>query len=126
MLTDPINSSSWMACALLPLPQPAAESCVSALRAAQAVDSWLASSTAGYFTRLYGYFYATCILATLWVFYVGRRLAPGLPRMLACLPVVVLQLSITPLLVDRTRTPVLIVPVMGIFSLSAFKVRRKH
>lgn len=95
----------------------------SGLAAAQEFDAWLSSSSTGYITRLYGYFYAISILASCWVFYVARGLPPGPWRALACLPVSALQLAVTPFLVDRHRTPVLIVPVMGIFSLSAFKVR---
>jgi hypothetical protein len=94
-----------------------------ALAAVRSFDSWLSSSSTGYYIRLYGYFYAICIVASLWVFYVARRLQPGLQRALVCLPIVVLQLSATPVLVDRHRTAVLIVPVMGILSLAAFKVR---
>jgi hypothetical protein len=93
-----------------------------ALAAIRSFDSWLSSSSTGYYIRLYGYFYAICIIASLWVFYVARRLQPGLQRALVCLPVVVLQLAATPVLVDRHRTAVLIVPVCGIFSLAAFKV----
>jgi hypothetical protein len=85
-------------------------------------DTHLASTTAGYSTRLYAGFYAISVLASLWVYFVARRLPPGALRGLACLPVVLLQLAATPLLVDRHRTAVLIVPVCGIFSLSAFKV----
>jgi hypothetical protein len=94
-----------------------------ALTAIRSFDSWLSSSSTGYYIRLYGYFYAISIVASLWVFYVARRLQPGLQRALACLPIVVLQLAATPVLVDRRRTAVLIVPVMGILSLAAFKVR---
>lgn len=85
-------------------------------------DTQLASTTAGYFTRLYAGFYIISFLASVWVYFVARRLPPGGLRTLACLPVVVLQMAATPLLVDRHRTAVLIVPVCGIFSLSAFKV----
>lgn len=88
----------------------------------QAWDAALACSTAGYFARLYAGFYTISIAASLWVYCVARRLPPGLSRAAACLPVVVLQLAATPLLVDRTRTPVLIVPVCGMLSLAAFKV----
>jgi hypothetical protein len=94
-----------------------------ALAAVRSFDSWLSSSSTGYYIRLYGYFYAICIVASLWVFYVARRLQPGLQRALVCLPIVVLQLAATPVLVDRHRTAVLIVPVCGILSLAAFKVR---
>lgn len=94
----------------------------SGLAAAQDFDAWLLSSSTGYIIRLYGYFYAISILASCWVFYVARGLAPGPWRALACLPVSAAQLAVTPFLVDRHRTPVLIVPVMGIFSISAFKV----
>lgn len=83
--------------------------------------TWLVSTAAGYTTRLYAGFYLISILAAVWVFFVARRLPPGRWRALACLPVVLLQLAATPLLVDRTRTAVLIVPVCGTFSLAAFK-----
>lgn len=86
-------------------------------------DTQLSSTAAGYFTRLYAGFYTISIVASLWVYFVARRLPPGLARALVCLPVVVLQLAATPVLVDRTRTAVLIVPVCGILSLAAFKVR---
>jgi hypothetical protein len=85
-------------------------------------DTRLASTTAGYLTRLYAGFYTISVLASLWVYFVARRLPPGPLRALACLPVVLLQMAATPFLVDRHRTAVLIVPVCGIFSLSAFKV----
>lgn len=88
----------------------------------QAWDAALAPSTAGYFARLYAGLYTISIAASLWVYCVAGRLPPGLTRAAACLPVVVLQLAATPLLVDRTRTPVLIVPVCGMLSLAAFKV----
>ncbi|WIA10148.1 hypothetical protein OEZ85_010353 [Tetradesmus obliquus] len=93
-----------------------------ALAAISSFDSWLSSSSTGYYIRLYGYFYAICIVASLWTFHVARKLQPGLQRALVCLPIVVLQLAATPVLVDRHRTAVLVVPVMGILSLAAFKV----
>lgn len=86
-------------------------------------DTQLSSTTAGYFTRLYAGFYIISIVASVWVYFVARKLQPGPWRALACLPVVVLQLAATPFLVDRTRTAVLIVPVCGMLSLAAFKVR---
>lgn len=86
-------------------------------------DAQLSSTAAGYFTRLYAGFYTISIVASVWVYFVARKLHPGPWRALACLPVVVLQLAATPFLVDRTRTAVLIVPVCGMLSLAAFKVR---
>jgi hypothetical protein len=86
-------------------------------------DSQLSSTAAGYFTRLYAGFYTINIVASIWVYFVARKLQPGRWRALACLPVVVLQMAATPFLVDRTRTAVLIVPVCGMLSLAAFKVR---
>jgi hypothetical protein len=94
-----------------------------ALSTLQHWDAQLSSTAAGYSLRLYAGFYTISILASLWVYYVARRVSPGPWRALACLPVVALQLAATPLLVDRTRTAVLIVPVCGTLSLSAFKVR---
>jgi hypothetical protein len=93
-----------------------------ALSTLQHWDAQLSSTAAGYSLRLYAGFYTISILASLWVYYVARRLSPGPWRALACLPVVALQLAATPLLVDHTRTAVLIVPVCGTLSLSAFKV----
>lgn len=92
------------------------------LQGARNIDANLQSSTAGYFVRLYAGFYTICALATLWVFFLARPVRPGLVRALVCLPVVLLQLVATPYLVDRERTAALVVPTMGILSLSAFKV----
>lgn len=88
----------------------------------QSWDARLSSTAAGYFARVCAGFYAISILASLWAYFVARRLPPGRWRALACSPVVALQMAATPLLVDRTRTAVLIVPVCGTLSLSAFKV----
>ena len=89
----------------------------------KSLDATLTSTAAGYFTRLYVGFYTISIISSVWVYFFASKLRPGLSRALACLPVVLLQLAATPLLVDRLRTPVLIVPVCGTFSLAAFKVR---
>lgn len=94
-------------------------SLLSALFSASSPQS---SSTLAYFTRLYYGFYAISILASLWVYHVARRLPPGPMRAAACAPIVLLQMAATPLLIDRLRTPVLIVPVCGTLSLAAFKV----
>jgi len=94
--------------------------------ASQALEARVTSTAAGYIMRLYAGFYAISILSSLWVYFVARKLPPGRWRGLACAPVVLLQMAATPVLVDRLRTPVLIVPVSGILSLAAFKVGLGH
>jgi hypothetical protein len=62
------------------------------------------------------------VLASAWVYTIVRLQPLQLSRVLASLPIIACQLAITPFLVDYTVVPALIVPVMGIYSLAAFKV----
>lgn len=73
--------------------------------------------------RLGALYSLLCALSACWVFFVAARLPPGRARLLACAPVVALLLAATPWLVDRRHAAILIVPVTGMLSLSAFKVR---
>lgn len=66
-----------------------------------------------------GYVFSLVVAA--WVYYVVRKCPPGYLRAVLSLPVVAMQLIITPLLTDYEYEAVLIIPVQGIFSLAAFK-----
>ena len=78
----------------------------------RSMSLWLSSCVGFWFT----------VLASAWVYTRVRPQPLQLARVLASLPIIVCQLAITPLLVDYIAAPALIVPVMGIYSLAAFKV----
>eukprot|EP00198_Chlamydomonas_reinhardtii_P010499 XP_001699836.1 predicted protein [Chlamydomonas reinhardtii] len=67
------------------------------------------------------FLYTYAALSALYAVAVVRRLAPGRQRCIAAAPVILSHL-LAPLVLDHRTEPLLITPVAGIFSLSAFKL----
>lgn len=75
--------------------------------------------------RMCIYWIAVSTIGAAWALAAGRRTRPGWQRAMLLAPLVAVQLAATPFLVDAQRTPALVVLVMGMMSLSAFKARHR-